>query len=331
MIFRYSSVGSTVYGYDLRNTSSPIIKDCDYILDDLNGEEINQISFANHSNKMHIATADDDGFTRIGDNLPNRKSKDVNGQSNNTNAAARRCKQLQHDEDGSALVTSAVFRPRNKDLELATGGTDCTVCLWDVNRPHRPSSSLIIKRDDGEGVNQVCNPPIIHSLSWSPSGRLLAAGLGDGSAMIMQVEKRKLVEGCRLRGGHDSAIASVLFPNFGCDESSHMAAEDRLMVSGGNDGSIILWDIGKKMASNAVDPSSMFADCNNQTDGNAIDIDEAMNELSMGDDDPKILFGLRHGHKPNWIANSSHFDPVFSNSLFIADTSNDITAYILPR
>ena len=110
-----------------------------------------------------------------------------------------------------------------------------------------------------------------------------------------------------------------------------MAAEDRLMVSGGNDGSIILWDIGKKMALNAVDPSSMFADCNNQTDGNAIDIDEAMNELSIGDDDLKIKFGLRHGYKPNWIANSSHFDQVFSNSLFIADTSNGITAYTLPR
>ena len=94
MIFRYSSVGSTVYGYDLRNTSSPIIKDCDYILDDLNGEEINQISFANHSNKTHTATADDDGFTRISDNLTNRKLKDVNGQSSNTDAAARRCKQL---------------------------------------------------------------------------------------------------------------------------------------------------------------------------------------------------------------------------------------------
>lgn len=70
-----------------------------------------------------------------------------------------------------------------------------------------------MERDDA-GDNQVCNPPMIHSLAWSPSGRLLAAGLGDATVGILQVESgRKLTQVARLREGHESPVATVLFPN----------------------------------------------------------------------------------------------------------------------
>ncbi len=337
-IYRYSSVGSSVYGYDLRNISSPIIKEFDYKLDGLNGEEINQITFTIYSNNVHIATADDDGLARVIDYAPNRKNGGNNSTTTTTTTPqSRKCKKLQHDINGSGLVTSAVFRPRSKNLDLATGGTDCTVCLWDVNRPRRPSASYVIEKDEEEGANQICNPPIVHSLSWSPSGRLLAAGLGDGSSMIMQVEGRKLVTGCRLRGGHYSAVASVLFPRFGGVESSHVGAEDRLMISGGNDGSLFLWDLGANVSTKSIDPSTMFEDTDiihggtDEEESACKDLGEAMGDLSISDDQPRILFGIRHAKKPNWIVNSNASDPVLSNSLFIADTSNNITAYTLPR
>lgn len=338
---RFSSVGSSVYGYDLRQASSPIIKEYNHKLDCLDGEEINEISFTTHSNNVHIATADDDGYARVSDHVPNRIPKIAhnNNATHSTSATQTsgassgiKCNHLQHDSNGSGLVTSAAFRPRSKNLDLATGGTDCTVCLWDVNRPRRPSTTFLIEKDEEEGVNQICNPPIVHSLSWSPSGRLLAAGLGDGSTQIMQVEGRKLLDRCRLRNGHDSAVASVLFPQFGGVGSSHVVAEDRLMVSGGNDGSILLWDLGANLSSKAIDPSTMFADSSAENaDGGDTSIDEAMEDLSIGGGEPTILFGMRHGKKPNWIVNSNASDPVLSNSLFIADTSNDITVYILPR
>ncbi len=76
----------------------------------------------------------------------------------------------------------------------------------------------------------------------------------------------------------------------------------------------------------------MFADSSAENaDGGDTSIDEAMEDLSIGGGEPTILFGMRHGKKPNWIVNSNASDPVLSNSLFIADTSNDITVYILPR
>lgn len=341
----YCSVGNSVYGYDLRNTSSPILRDFDFHVGALDGgEEINQIGIFTHSHqgkkRVYFASADDDGRARVTDHVPRRRSL---SQSSST----PQCTVLQHDTNGTGLVTTLAFRPKAKTLDLATGGTDCTVCLWDVHRPKRPSSSLVIQREEEEGVNQICNPPFVNSLSWSPSGRLLSAGLGDGTAVVMEVDGRKLVEKCRLRGGHDAAVASVLFPQFGGVSSKHVVAEDRLMVTGGNDGSIFLWDLGSKLASLGVDPSTMFVDCqssNNSSgggDGNTAQVlDDTLKNLSLSSKatttpdkgrDPSILFGVRHGLKPNFMESSRTSDVAFPSSIFVADTSHDITVYTFPR
>jgi len=337
----YITVGSSVYSYDLRNTSSPIIREHSTHVSSLEGgEEINQIAFSNN-NKLHLAVGDDDGKIRVTDSL----------HDNNHN---NKCRTLIHGtgDPSSTLVTSVAFRPRGVDM--VSGGTDCCVCLWDITRPSRPSSSFQIEVDtsdttdkDGRGgVNQVCNPPIVHSLSWSPSGRLLAAGLGDGSSILFKVDGRKMIEMGRLRDGHDAAVASVLFPKFGGVSSCHVTAEDRLLVTAGNDGVILLWDLGTKIVSGggSVDPASMFVGCRN-TDDN-IDEDNAKNDgkddkdnlpenlakLTLSSkDEYKVLFGIPHGKKPNWVVSSSVTDQIMPSSLFVADTSHDITVYTLPR
>lgn len=155
--------------------------------------------------------------------------------------------------------------------------------------------------------------------------------------MVMQVDGRRLVEGCRLKGGHDAAIASVLFPRFGGLDSSHVVADDRLLVTGGNDGSLILWDLGANLVKDGVDPSTVFVDCNDTSMADVDHVDGAMKELSLRDannacgKDPRILMGLQHGKKPNCIESCNAFDPVFPSSLFVADTSNTITVYTFPR
>ena len=123
-----------------------------------------------------------------------------------------------------AITSNAAFQPRtNNDSYLATGGTDCTVKLWDVSRPRRPTSTIHIKPAESENTTQLCNPPYVHSLSWSPSGKLLAAGVGDGSCAILRAEGRRLVEVGRLgsdEGGHRSAVAAVCFPGYGLCEQT---------------------------------------------------------------------------------------------------------------
>jgi len=339
----FCSVGSSVYGYDLRNAKSPIIREFDFQVTTLDGgEEINQIQLTTHqtAKRIYMATADDDGISRVTDVIPNRR----NSISSKSSLQESNEILLQHDTSGAGLVTSLAFRPKAKNLDLATGGTDSTICLWDVHRPKRPSSTITIQRDEEEAVNQICNPPFINSLAWSPSGRLLSAALGDGTAVVMEVDGRTLVEKCLLRGGHDAAVASVLFPQFGGVDSKHIVAEDRLMVTGGNDGSIFLWDLGKNLACQGVDPSTMFVDCHEGSD--SMELDDAMEDLTLSipsgvnksdtkignkGQDPLILFGVQHGKKPNCIESSRASNVAFPSSLFVADTSNEIAVYTFPR
>ena len=336
-----------MYGYDLRNINSPILRQHDFHLNCLTGgDEINQFSFGELNKSIYMAVGDDDGQVRITNTVPNQATISnctTTSRSASTSTTSTSCPiTLTHNpEASSALVTSIAFRPRTKQLDIATAGTDCSICLWDVTRPRRPSSILQVSRDEAEGgANQVCNPPIVHSISWSPSGRLLASGLGDGSALVMRVEGRRLVEACRLQGGHESAVATILFPHFNeaAKISSHVAADDRLMVSGGNDGAIYLWDLGVDVAGDAaVDPSTLFQGCTTTTTSSSSsssntassDVNTALSGLTLSTE-PRILFGIPHEKKLNWIVSSKATEPVLPTTLFVADTSNDITAYMLP-
>ena len=331
-LLSYMSVGPNVFGYDLRKATMPIIREYDYALSSIlqNEDEVNQLVFSHavrKSDKVHLAAADDNGDIQITESIFH------NGQMEEGNKNGKSStKSLQHAQKGAALVTSIGFRPRSKGLDLASGGTDCMIHLWDITRPWRPSASFEIEQDDA-GANQVCNPPMVHSLACSPSGRLLASGLGDGTCSLLSVEGRRLVEACRLTECHDAAVACVRFPDFGTNQSSHVTAEDRLLVSAGNDGALLLWDLGENVAGkHAVDPNTMFHGCEQQQTNN---IDSDMNEtkmasLSLNSPSPEIIFGIPHQKKPNWVTNSNNLVSSLPNSLFVADVSKDISVYILP-
>jgi len=330
----YLGVESNVYGYDLRYATGPIVRGrCDH---DLSGvleseDEINRLAFspAGLEHRVHVAAADDAGDVRVTDMAPARRQQRVKIDHR------RRCRVLQHGDGGSAMATCAAFRPRSTGLDLASGGTDCAVSLWDVSRPKRPLSTVKITTDN-VGAGQVCNPPMVFDVTWSPSGRLLVAGLGDGTASVLSVRGRNLYETFRIKGGHSSSIASVIFPRFGCDSSSHVAANDRLLISAGSDCNLMLWDLGSEVAGkHAVDPSTWLEGCSSPKSNN----DDATVEGKMADlglkeltvDSPRKLFGIPHEKKMNHLTSSGSNDILLPSTLFVADTTKDITAYILAR
>ena len=331
----YLSVGNRIYGYDLRNAKSPIIRECDICLSGImeNEDEINQIVFSGTggNGKVRIAAADDCGDVRVSDAVPYKLSP--GGKTSNDKRQKQRCQVLQHAKDGSAMATCAAFRPRCSGQDLVTGGTDCAIHLWDISRPRRPSYSVHISGDD-TGASQVCNPPMVFDLSFSPSGKFLAAGLGDGTVSILGIKGRVLQEKCRLRDAHSRSVASVIYPSFGCDSSSHVAANDRLLVSGGSDGKLYLWDVGSSVAgSSAVEPSTWLVGCENgELDRNmaSLSLDEKA-EKKEDSEQPKILFGVPHGEKINNITSSTSHETALSSSVFVADTSFNITAYTFGR
>jgi len=94
--------------------------------------------------------------------------------------------------------------------------------------------------------------------------------------------------------------------------------EERLLISAGNDGNIICWDIGP-----SKDKANMsLSSPSNKTMSSGAE----RQSLAM----PSILFRISHGHKPNWITSSRSMDAVLPNSIFVADTTNNISVYTLP-
>jgi hypothetical protein len=45
---------------------------------------------------------------------------------------------------------------------------------------------------------------------------------------------------------------------------------------------------------------------------------------------PIILLRTSHGPKPNWITSNRSMDAVLRNSIFLADTTSNISVYTLP-
>lgn len=201
---------------------------------------------------------------------------------------------------------------------------------------------------DLENSSQLCNPPFVHSLSWSPSGRYLAAGLGDGSCLILSAEGRKLIEACILGwsvGGHKASVAAVCFPCFGLGgnvskkAAMNGTADDRLLISAGNDGNIFFWDLGRDIVGNdAADPAIYLSGNKiNQVDSNVTSKLETLDLAESSDDiipedllssPPKVLFQIPHQKKANWIC-AKAVDATSPCSLFVADTTNNISMYSL--
>ena len=379
---RYASSGTNVYGYDLRSCNGPIIRSPPQ--QDLSSsfqclDEINQLSFSfpksNKSGQRHyqMATVDDCGEVHIPSEYI---SQSISQQSA---SSSKQTVVLHHAEPGShTIASSAVFRPIVNGTFIASGGTDCMVKLFDVSKPKRATSSIHIKPTQSENTTQLCNPPFVHSLQWSPSGRLLAAGVGDGSCVILRGEGNRLVEIGRLgydEGGHGAAVAAVCFPGFGSSATNKLGksveAEDRLLVSAGNDGKILFWDLGGNMVDgSALDPLEYLGGCGEvkeevkTVDNELKSATEAINSIAVSsskkgkgknkkkgnsknqkavtDDDsflddfrllpspPKVLFQIPHGQKPNWITCSRASDDALPSSVFVADTTNDISIYSLP-
>jgi WD40 repeat protein len=111
----YLSVNNHVFTYDLRKATAPIVRqeNRQTLLEAT--DEINQISLSCRGD-LWVSAADDNGTIQL------------------TDPASARRRVLRHDSSNIAMTMSAVFRPKRRD-EIASGGTDCTVHLWDVSKP----------------------------------------------------------------------------------------------------------------------------------------------------------------------------------------------------
>ena len=144
-----------------------------------------------------------------------------------------------------------------------------------------------LEQDDGQTTTQMCNPPLVHSLSISGDGNSLATGCGDCTVVVYSLGGRRGQMAQRLRlasGGHSASVGTVHFPVF---------APNSRVLSGGNDRKICLWDV-------TLPPSASVAAAAAAT---------------------PPLATLTHSEKINWITSAP------AGCIYVADTSATVKAF----
>ena len=124
--------------------------------------------------------------------------------------------------------------PMSKDFRFVTGALDATFKTWSGKTRKRllrvqvtPCSAEDASGTSG-GSGQLVNPPLVHSISYSPDGTRILVGCGDGTIGVYNANTG--VCHTRLSGGHASAVAQVAY------------TKSSKIVSGGNDKYICVWN-----------------------------------------------------------------------------------------
>ncbi|KAJ6886065.1 hypothetical protein NC651_026669 [Populus alba x Populus x berolinensis] len=283
----YVSCGNAVKCFDLHNMASPWTPFKSYTY---NKEEINQISCNSKAN--FLASTDDGGDVKI--------------------------------------CSSVQFIPW-RSWEVITGGLDSKLVMWDFSkgRPVKIVDFGLPDIKNGSNGAQCLNPAFVHAIAvpdvdmLDKSDKICVVARGDGIVDVINIESELAVirsktsakarkgssstskdgvpaagtgtldENARKRlhldysvGGHAAAVSCVTFSLFG--------EKGKLIISGGNDKSVKVWDCSKY--DDAV-----------QTGGNS-DV---------------LRLNINLSKKVNWLCTT----PTDSENLVVCDTTKVVKVY----
>jgi hypothetical protein len=353
----------------------------------VSSEEINQVAVTTTTSTSTsndactwIATADDHGDVNVISTYCANLT--VTNSIDNTNQAAYPNNStfvFRHEEPPNiAMVTSVAFQRTQQSPILASAGTDCTIKLWEVTN-QMLLSKYSIPSFYSQQQQQIYNPPFVHSISWSATGSLLASGLGDSTCLIFRVTKPIIPKNNHQKEnkkkdqiyidpiihcdqGHSSAVACVHFPfpsiptptTASCNSSNTamLHEDDRWVLTAGNDGNILIWDLLQDQKSTSVttcaEINSFIPTNKNQkkckgkqrlrrTSSNATANTSEIVPQTRKDivtlSQPSL--GILHNQKPNCITSSNFAHTSNTNNchcsttIFVADTTNDISVYTI--
>ena len=272
----YVACGTSVLLYDTRQLSVPM-----HTLK-FNEEEINQVVL--HEKENYLAACDDSGQVKLLSVQERRVFKTLkNGHEN--------------------ICSTVAFRP-GKPWDLLSGGLDSKLIHWDFSKAKVLSSFNFeeLEIQDDQADKYLVNPPFIHSLSVSSNGNFLACGTENALVQIFDCSKRKITHSKTLRN-HRQGVSQVCF-----------ATDDKeLLLSAGNDGSVIFWDMQVK-------------DCTGTGGAGGSGEGAQASQASANNDENKVA-EVVHGNKINWITSYKEQDQHY---VVVADNSNILTTYPFP-
>ena len=139
----------------------------------------------------------------------------------------------------TSLCSCVSFYPRQKSttrrVDLVSGGLDSCAILWDPLKGKALHKwNMVTTHVTGESRTQMCNPPFVHAVALLEVAHNkkqvdlhAAVGCGDGTARVLDVRSRSLLA---CVSAHASAVSAV-------------AMRKGVLVTGGNDGKVRVWDL----------------------------------------------------------------------------------------
>ncbi|XP_070537835.1 WD repeat-containing protein 53-like [Ptychodera flava] len=268
----FISSGNKISEHDCQNLSEPVWT-CEF-----NSEEVNQLAL--NSNEELLAACDDTGQVKV-INLRERKLHRTLRKHSN-------------------ICTSVKFR-KKKQWELVSGSMDECVVQWECGRG-RVMTILDMKdfvKESMPGNAYLVNPPLVHSVDISGNDRLLACGLENATVELFEFQGKKGITEIGCLKGHTQGVSQVHFPRFKSTDC---------LVSAGNDGKIILWDVSGNSAASPCKAEDREAG------SSAGAMVEKFGKLSVID----------HGDKINWITSMNTGNKEF---VLVADQTEFISQY----
>ncbi|XP_003477155.2 WD repeat-containing protein 53 isoform X2 [Cavia porcellus] len=265
----------------------------------VNEEEINCLSLNEAENLL--ASADDSGAIKILD-LENKKvSRSLKRHSN--------------------ICSSVAFRPQ-RPQSLVSCGLDMQVILWSLQKA-RPLWITHLQEDETEEMegpqspSQLFNPALAHSVSVASCGNIFSCGAEDGKVRIFRVTGVKCEQALGFKG-HTLGVSQVCF-----------LPESYLLLTGGNDAKIMLWDVSCGIEKKQKSPAKQTHRKKTRRAANpkqagshttaAVDDGEQHGKMS-----PKV--SIEHGDKVNWLVGTKLKGQL---NILVADQTSCVSVYPL--
>nr|XP_004671769.1 WD repeat-containing protein 53 isoform X1 [Jaculus jaculus]XP_045003726.1 WD repeat-containing protein 53 isoform X1 [Jaculus jaculus] len=288
----YAAHGETISILDVRSLKGSL----DHF--HVNEEEINCLSLNETENLL--ASADDSGAIKIVDLEKKKVSRCLKRHSN--------------------ICSSVAFRPQ-RPQSLVSCGLDMQVILWNLQKA-RPLWITNLQEDETEEMEglqspgQFLNPALAHSVSVASCGNIFGCGAEDGKVRIFRIMGVKCEQELGFKG-HTLGVSQVCF-----------LPESYLLLTGGNDGKIMLWDVNSEMEKKQKSPTKYTH--RKKTKRAAYPKQGEHANTSVTDEEgngnflPKL--NIEHGEKVNWLLGTKIKG---QQVILVADQTSCISLYPL--
>nr|XP_020484190.1 WD repeat-containing protein 53-like [Labrus bergylta] len=212
----YVSHGDAVSVLDPRNLKGPVEEFQGAGEEEINALTVNETGSA-------LAVADDSGAVRVLE-LPGGKV----------------CRTLRRHTN---ICSSVAFRPQRPN-NLLSAGLDMQVMLWGLQKT-RPLWILnlqdVAEEEDDQQQQQrpgqLFNPPLVHCVSVASCGNIVGCAAEDGRVHLMRIGSGSKLEQQGAVKAHNQGASQAHFASF--------LSHPYWLVTGGNDGQVVLWELSK--------------------------------------------------------------------------------------